>query len=218
MFNANREQGTQNKERLLLSVNPATGSKIARYYEHSDEEIDRRLDGAVDAFAFHRVTSFSDRAARMMRVAHLLEGRTRELGEIMTREMGKPIRQSAAEAEKCAWACRYYSEHAEGFLADEHVETNGARTYVAYQPLGPILAVMPWNFPFWQVFRFAVPALMAGNVVLLKHASNVTGCALAIEDLMREAGFDRRQFQTLLVRSEKISDIIADERVRGATL
>ena len=203
---------------MLTSLNPATGHQIARYYVHADEEIDRRLDFATDAFAAHRASSFAERAAVMLRVAHLLESRNRELGEIMTREMGKPVRQATAEADKCAWACRYYAENAERFLADEHVETNGARTYVAYQPLGPILAIMPWNFPFWQVFRFAAPALMAGNVVLLKHASNVTGCALAIEDLLREAGFDRRQFQTLLVGSEKVSDIIADERVRAATL
>jgi succinate-semialdehyde dehydrogenase/glutarate-semialdehyde dehydrogenase len=136
----------------------------------------------------------------------------------MTEEMGKPIGQAAAEAEKCAWACRFYADRAEAFLKDEPVEVEGARALVAFQPLGPVLAVMPWNFPFWQVFRFAAPALMAGNVALLKHASNVSGCALALEEVFREAGFDGDEFQTLLVGSERVEAIIGDDRVRAATL
>jgi succinate-semialdehyde dehydrogenase/glutarate-semialdehyde dehydrogenase len=136
----------------------------------------------------------------------------------MTREMGKPLAQARAEAEKCAWVCRYYADHAADFLADEPVETDAARSYVAYQPLGPVLAVMPWNFPFWQVFRFAAPALMAGNVGLLKHAGNVIGCALAIEEIFREAGFSEGAFQALAVRAEAVEGIIEDARVKAATL
>ncbi|MFY9554125.1 MAG: NAD-dependent succinate-semialdehyde dehydrogenase, partial [Blastocatellia bacterium] len=140
------------------------------------------------------------------------------LGEIMTSEMGKPIKSAIAEAEKCAWVCRYYAENAERLLADEMVETNAARSFIRYQPLGPVLAVMPWNFPFWQVFRFAAPALMAGNVALLKHASNVPACALAIEDIFRKSEFPNGAFQTLLIGSDKVASLIEDPRVRAVTL
>ena len=202
----------------LTSINPATGELIDRYDEFTDQEIDDCLARAEAAFRRHRETSFAERAAAMRRAADILEERSRTWGELMTREMGKPIRQAVAEAEKCAWVCRYYAEHAEDFLADSPRATDAHRSFVAFQPLGPILAVMPWNFPFWQVFRFAAPALMAGNVGLLKHASNVMGCALAIEEILREAGFDGDAFQTLLISSDPVDRIIADDRIRGATL
>lgn len=202
----------------LVSTNPSSGEEIQRYDEHSADEVDRRLSLAADAFHRSRFTSFDERAAKMRRAADLLEKRAREYGSIMTMEMGKPISQAAAEAEKCALGCRYYAEHAEKFLEREVVEDDSANIYVAFQPLGPILAVMPWNFPFWQVFRFAAPALMAGNVGLLKHASNASACALAIEELLGEAGFDRGEFQTLLISSERVGDVIEDDRIRAATL
>jgi succinate-semialdehyde dehydrogenase/glutarate-semialdehyde dehydrogenase len=203
----------------LVSVNPATGKEIERYEEHTADEVDRRLGLAVDAFQRRRATGFAERAAKMRRVADLLEERAREYGSIITMEMGKPISQATAEAEKCARGCRYYAEHAERFLEREVVDNDeGANIYVAFQPLGPILAIMPWNFPFWQVFRFAAPALMAGNVGLLKHASNASACALAIEELLGDAGFDHGEFQALLISSERVADVIDDDRIRAATL
>ncbi len=202
----------------LQSINPATEKEIRQYDEHGDEAVDRMLDRAAEAFARHRRTSFSERADKMMRAVALLERRARSIAETMTEEMGKPIGQAVAEAEKCAWVCRFYARHARSFLETEPVDVEDARAFVAYQPLGPVLAVMPWNFPFWQVFRFAAPALMAGNVALLKHASNVSGCGLAIEELLREAGFDGGEFQTLLIGSDRVASIIADRRVRAATL
>jgi succinate-semialdehyde dehydrogenase/glutarate-semialdehyde dehydrogenase len=202
----------------LTSTNPATGERIDHYEAFTDDEIDDRLDRAEAAFRRHRQTAFQDRAAVMNRAADILEERSHTWGELMTREMGKPLAQAVAEAEKCAWVCRYYAEHAEDFLADSPRATDAQRSFVAFQPLGPILAVMPWNFPFWQVFRFAAPALMAGNVGLLKHASNVMGCALAIEEIFQEAGFDSDEFQTLLIPSDPVDRIIADRRIRGATL
>ena len=202
----------------LESINPATEEVVQRYEEHSSEEVDRRLDRAVAAFRGQRSGDFSQRAARMVRAAEILEERAPEFGSIMTLEMGKPITQAVAEAKKCAWGCRYYAENAERFLEREMVETDAARSYVAFQPLGPILAVMPWNFPFWQVFRFAAPALMAGNVALLKHASNVSGCALAIEELLLEAGFEEGEFQTLLISSKRVGEVIDDSRIRATTL
>jgi len=153
-----------------------------------------------------------------MRAAELLETRKHDLGKIMTLEMGKPIKAAIAEAEKCAWVCRYYAENAAHHLADQIVETNAKNSYVRFQPLGPVLAVMPWNFPFWQVFRFAAPALMAGNVGLLKHASNVPQCALAIEDIFTSAGFPKGTFQTLLIGSDAVEGILNDPRVVAATL
>jgi len=202
----------------IVTVNPATGEELERYQEFSQDEIDLRLDRAVASFNRHRMTSFSERSRKMTRVAEILETEARTLGEIMTREMGKPIRQAEGEARKCATGCRYYAEHAEGFLMPELVQTDAHKSYVAFQPLGPILAVMPWNFPFWQVIRFAAPALMAGNVALLKHASSVTGCALALEDVFRRAGFDNDEFQTLVVSSRAVQGIIDDPRVKAVTL
>jgi succinate-semialdehyde dehydrogenase/glutarate-semialdehyde dehydrogenase len=203
---------------MLTSVNPATGREIERYDELSEDEIDARVARADEAFERHRRTAFDERARKMRRAAELLEGEADRWGALMTREMGKPLAQAKAEAEKCAWVCRYYAEHAEDFLSDDPVATDAQRSLVVYQPLGPVLAVMPWNFPFWQVFRFAAPALMAGNVGLLKHAGNVTGCALAIETVFREAGFDAGEFQALPISSGPVEGLLDDERIRGATL
>ncbi len=154
----------------------------------------------------------------MQRAAEILESEKAELGRLMTTEMGKPLKAAIGEAEKCAWVCRYYADHAQEHLADQLVETSAKKSYVKFQPLGPVLAVMPWNFPFWQVFRFAAPALMAGNVGLLKHASNVPQCALAIEDVFRRAGFPEGAFQTLLIGSDAVEPILNDSRVVAATL
>lgn len=202
----------------LTSINPATGEVIEQYPLHDEEEVEARLDRAASAFTINRERSFSERAARMERAADLLENQADQYGQLMTQEMGKPLDQAVSEAEKCAWVCRYYAEHAADFLAEEAVETSARSSYVTYEPLGPILAVMPWNFPFWQVFRFGAPALMAGNVVLLKHASSVTGCAHAIEDLLQEAGFADEEFQVLRVDESTVADVLDDRRVRGATL
>lgn len=202
----------------IVTVNPATGEELESYQEFSQEEIDRSLDRAVASFERHRKTPFSERSRKMIRAAEILEKEARALGEIMTREMGKPVKQAEAEARKCALGCRYYAENAEGFLMPELVRTDARKSYVAFQPLGPVLAVMPWNFPFWQVVRFAAPALMAGNVALLKHASSVTGCALALEDVFRRAGFDADEFQSLVVSARAVQGIIDDPRVKAATL
>ncbi|NBB74489.1 MAG: aldehyde dehydrogenase family protein, partial [Bacteroidetes bacterium] len=202
----------------LITTNPTTGQELGRYDTFSDADLDQRLDRAATAFARHRQTAFDARAERMHRAADLLEDRADTLGPLMTREMGKPVGQARAEVRKCAWVCRYYAEHAEDFLSDEPVRTDAHKSVVAYEPLGPVLAVMPWNFPVWQVFRFAAPALMAGNVALLKHAPNVTGTGLAIEALLRDAGFDGDAFQTLVVEVDQVKGIIEDERVAAATL
>jgi succinate-semialdehyde dehydrogenase/glutarate-semialdehyde dehydrogenase len=202
----------------LASINPATGETIKTFEELSESEIENKLERAEKAFHDHRLTTFAERAEKMMRAAELLERQKKQLAQTMTGEMGKPIKAAMAEAEKCAWVCRYYAENAERFLGDEMIETNARRSFVRYQPLGAVLAVMPWNFPFWQVFRFAAPALMAGNVGLLKHASNVPSCALAIEAIFREAGFPDGVFQTLLIGSDKVARVIEDRRVRAVTL
>jgi len=202
----------------LASINPATGETIKTFEELSESEIETKLERAERTFHDHSVTTFAERAEKMMRAAELLESQKKQLAQTMTGEMGKPIKAAMAEAEKCAWVCRYYAEQAERFLADEMIETNARRSFVRYQPIGAVLAVMPWNFPFWQVFRFAAPALMAGNVGLLKHASNVPACALAIEAIFREAGFPDGVFQTLLIGSDKVARVIEDERVRAVTL
>jgi len=202
----------------IATINPATGEALKTFDPLSDSELEEKLQLALDSFRKHRRTSFADRAGKMSRAAEILEAEKEELGRLMTTEMGKPLKSAVKEAAKCALACRYYAENAERMLADETVETNASRSYIAYQPLGPVLAVMPWNFPFWQVFRFAAPALMVGNVGLLKHASNVPQCALAIEDIFARAGFDRGAFQALLIGSDKVAAVIDDPRVKAATL
>ncbi len=202
----------------IATTNPATGETLERFEPLSDDGLEEKLRRAAETFERHRRTSFAERAERMQRAAEILEEEKERWGRLMTTEMGKPIRAAVAEAEKCAWVCRYYAEHAERFLADEAVETEARKSFIRYEPLGPVLAVMPWNFPFWQVFRFAAPALMAGNVGLLKHASNVPGCALAIEEIFRRAGFPEGAFQALLIGTEKVQRLLDDPRVKAATL
>ncbi|HEX8173249.1 MAG TPA: NAD-dependent succinate-semialdehyde dehydrogenase [Thermoanaerobaculia bacterium] len=202
----------------IASVNPATGETIATFEALSGSDIEQKLARAVTAFAANRERSFAERAERMRRAADLLDSRANDYARTMTLEMGKPITSAVAEVRKCALVCRHYAERAEAYLADEHIETEARASYVRFEPLGPVLAVMPWNFPFWQVFRFAAPALMAGNVGLLKHASNVPQSALAIEDIFREAGFDRGEFQTLLIGAREVAPLLDDERIKAATL
>ena len=202
----------------IVSVNPATGETLRTFPPLGEREIEAKLSRAAEAFRDYRRMPFADRAARMIRVAEILEREAGELGRLMTVEMGKPVKAAVDEALKCAWACRHYAERAERFLTDEPVATNASESFVRYEPLGPVLAVMPWNFPFWQVFRFAAPALMAGNVGLLKHASNVPQCALAIEDVIRRAGFADGVFQTLLVGTDRVASILDDDRVVAVTL
>ena len=203
----------------MESVNPATGETIDTYEEHTDEEVDAALDRATETFDEWRETSFTHRQELLNEAASILRDRADEYAELMTREMGKPIAQARAEVEKCAWACDYYAETAEGHLQDEVIGVDAdAHAHVSYEPLGPVLAVMPWNFPFWQVFRFAAPNLAAGNVGLLKHASNVPGSALAIEAVFEDAGFPEDAFQTLLIGSDTVESILTDERCRAATL
>ncbi len=202
----------------IASINPATGETLKTFESLTKAQIDEKLQRANDTFRVYRQTSFAERAALMTRAAEILEAEKQDLARLMTLEMGKPIKGAVGEAEKCAWVCRYYAETAQQHLADVLVETDAVKSYVKFQPIGPILAVMPWNFPFWQVFRFAAPALMAGNVGLLKHASNVPQCALAIEDIFRRAGFPAGAFQTLLVGSDTVEGILKDGRVVAATL
>jgi len=202
----------------MKSIDPATGRVLASFEEIGDEELESRLALSRRAFESWRSTGFDLRAVLMLRAAEFLESAKRDLGRLMTLEMGKPIGAAVAEAEKCAWVCRYYAENAASQLADEAVATQAKRSWIAFRPLGPVLAIMPWNFPFWQVFRFAAPALMAGNVGLLKHASNVPRCALAIEDVFRQAGFPEGVFQTLMVGSARVAAIITDPRIRAVTL
>ena len=202
----------------ISTVNPATGEEIRTFDALGDGEIDRKLQLASDTFREYRKTSFAERSGWLTRAAEILEEEAEELGRIMTLEMGKTLASAIGEANKCARGCRYYAENAEAMLADEQIKLEGAKTFVRYQPIGPVLAVMPWNFPFWQVFRFAAPALMAGNVGLLKHASNVPQCALKIEEIIHRAGFPEGAFQTLLISSGQVQAVIDDPRVKAATL
>jgi succinate-semialdehyde dehydrogenase/glutarate-semialdehyde dehydrogenase len=202
----------------LASVSPVSGRTIREFTSHDDAEVERRLVLAVRAQAAWKRHPLRERAESLVRAAALLEERAEPLGRLMTEEMGKPIGAAVAEARKCARVCRWYAQNAARLLADEEVETDARRSFVRYEPLGAVLAVMPWNFPFWQVFRFAAPALAAGNVGLLKHASNVPGCALAIEDLLAAAGVPEGVFQTLLLGSDRVEPLIADPRVRAVTL
>jgi succinate-semialdehyde dehydrogenase/glutarate-semialdehyde dehydrogenase len=202
----------------IASINPASGKLLAEFAPLSSSELNLKLDRAVEAFHHVRKLPFRTRAERMTKAADVLESGKRKFAEIMTAEMGKTLASAVAEVEKCASACRYYAANAERQLADETIETNASRSFVHYQPLGPVLAIMPWNFPFWQVFRFASPALMAGNVGLLKHASNVPQCALAIERIFMHAGFSEGGFQTLLIDTKQVEQVLDDARVMAATL
>jgi succinate-semialdehyde dehydrogenase / glutarate-semialdehyde dehydrogenase len=202
----------------IATTNPATGVVLKTFEPISDAVLEEKLQRAVEAFGAFRKTSFASRAALMVKAAEILEADKEKFARIMTTEMGKTYRSAVDEAVKCAWVCRYYAEHAEKFLADEAADVPGSKSFVRYSPLGPILAVMPWNFPFWQVFRFIAPSLMAGNVGLLKHASNVPQSALMIEDVLRRAGFAEGVFQTLLIGSNKVAKLLADPRIKAATL
>jgi succinate-semialdehyde dehydrogenase/glutarate-semialdehyde dehydrogenase len=203
---------------MIATINPATGELLRKFDPLSDAQLDEKIGRAAAAFRAYRRTTFADRAQKMLRAAEILETEKEDFGRLMTVEMGKPLKAAIEEAAKCAWVCRHYAETAANLLADEEVKTNATRSFIRYQPVGPVLAIMPWNFPFWQVFRFAAPALMAGNVGLLKHASNVPQCALAIEEILRRAGFPDGVFQTLLIGSDKVGQVLEDERIAAATL
>ena len=202
----------------IATINPATGDVQQTFESLNAQQLEEKLGRAAETFRSYRQTTFAERAAMMQQAAQILELEKKDFARLMTLEMGKPIGAAVQEVEKCAWVCRYYAESAAQHLADEIVETNATKSYVRFQPLGVVLAVMPWNFPFWQVFRFASPALMAGNVGLLKHASNVPQCALAIEEILRRAGFPEGAFQTLLIGSEAVQAVLEDPRVAAATL
>ncbi len=202
----------------IATVNPATGEVVKRFEPLTDAEVEAKVERAADTFRSYRKVSFAERARMMTKAAEILEAEKDRFGRLMTLEMGKPLKAAIAEAAKCATACRYYVENAERFLADEVIETSAKRSFIRYLPIGPVLAIMPWNFPFWQVMRFAAPALMAGNVGLLKHASNVPQCALEIEKLFCRAGFPEGVFQTLLIGSQKVDDLLNDPRIVAATL
>jgi succinate-semialdehyde dehydrogenase / glutarate-semialdehyde dehydrogenase len=216
-FNGVKDPLSRRSIVAISTVNPATGEEVRTFEALSEAEVDEKIQRAADTFREYRKTSLAERAEMMQRAAEILEDEAEEFGRLMTSEMGKTLAAATAEAKKCARGCRYYAENAGRFLADEAAELDG-RAFVRYQPIGPILAVMPWNFPFWQVFRFAAPALMAGNVGLLKHASNVPQCALAIEDIIHRAGFPEGAFQTLLISSDQVQSVIDDPRVRAVTL
>ncbi len=202
----------------LRSVNPATGEELEKFKEHTVGQIDEKLVRAVRAFEDWQAEGVVDRAGPMRAVAKLLLRNKRDHGKTMTLEMGKPIVEAVAEVEKCAWVCEYYANEAPDLLSDVCVPTDAEKSFVRFDPLGPILAVMPWNFPFWQVFRFIAPSMMAGNVGLLKHASNVSRCALTIQELMEEAGFPDGVFQTMLISGSKVERVVRDPRIRAVSL
>ncbi len=204
--------------KTVASVNPANGKSLETFRLHTQGEIDAALDRAVAAQRLWAQRSFDDRAGLMKKAAAYLRAHAARFALNATREMGKPIADAEAEVEKCAWACEFYADNAERFLADERVDSTATESYIAYQPLGIVLAVMPWNFPYWQVFRFAAPALMAGNAGVLKHASNVTRCALDIEEVFRETGFPAGTFTTLVVPGAEVKALIADDRIAAVTI
>jgi succinate-semialdehyde dehydrogenase / glutarate-semialdehyde dehydrogenase len=202
----------------IASINPATGVTIKVFDEISDTDLEGKLVRAAAAFGLYRHTTLAQRAEWLHAAAMVLESNKQAYGQLMTLEMGKPRLAAIAEVEKSAWVCRFYADHGAEYLADVPASTDASRSFVRYQPLGSVLAVMPWNFPFWQVFRFAAPALMAGNVGLLKHASNVPQCALAIEEVFQKAGFPDGAFQTLLMGASRMAELVADHRIQAAAL
>ena len=202
----------------LISINPANNKKLNSYQEISKDSINQIIDSSFNTFLEWRNKSFSYRAKKMRYLAELLKHKKEQLGLLMTKEMGKPIKQSIAEAEKCAWVCEYYADNAEQFLSQKEIPTESTKSFISFQPIGIVLAIMPWNFPFWQVFRFASPALMAGNVGILKHASNVQGCAIEIEKLFLEAGFPKFAFSNLVIGSKKVSNVIKNSKISAVTL
>ena len=203
---------------MLTSINPANNKLIKSYNEMTSEESSNIISLTNESFIKWKETSFKQRSELMKNAAKVLRENSEEYSVLMTLEMGKPIIQSRSEVEKCAWVCEYYADNTEKFLKDEIIKTDASNSFISYQPLGIVLAIMPWNFPFWQVFRFAAPNLMAGNAGLLKHASNVSGCALAIEDVFRKAGFPENLFRALLVTSKNVKEVIANEKVQAVTL
>ncbi len=203
---------------MLYSINPTDGNTISSYEEMEKDRISKIIEKAHHTFLNWKETDFNFRSQRMKKAAFILKNRNEELAKLMTMEMGKPIAQSRAEVEKCAWVCDYFAANAEKFLKDEIIETEAQKSFVTFQPLGVILAIMPWNFPFWQVFRFAAPNLMAGNAGILKHSSNVSGCSLAIEKVFLDAGFPEGLFASLLVPSKNMDDIIENKRIKAVTL
>ncbi|MEX0982979.1 MAG: NAD-dependent succinate-semialdehyde dehydrogenase [Bacteroidales bacterium] len=203
---------------MLTSINPINEEILKKYGEHTQDEIDKILHHSQNAFSEWRQTGFSHRAKLMKRAAEVLREHPEEYANLMANEMGKPLAGGRSEIEKCAWTCDYYADYAEQFLQDELIESDASKSFVTYQPLGVVLAIMPWNFPFWQVFRFAAPSLMAGNTGVLKHASNVTGCALAIEDVFRQAGFPDYLFRTLKIGSSRVDEVIEHPIVQAVTL
>jgi succinate-semialdehyde dehydrogenase / glutarate-semialdehyde dehydrogenase len=205
-------------DRGIASINPATGRVLRQFAPHSDLEIERRLGRAAASFREYRRVPLPQRAQWLSRAAEILESEKKEHARTITLEMGKPLRAAVQEVEKCATVCRYYAENAVHFLADQEASLPNVRSVVRFQPIGVVLAVMPWNFPFWQLVRFAAPSLMAGNVVLLKHASNVPQCALALEEIFRRAGFPEGVFQTLLIGADRVNRLIEDDRVQAVTL
>lgn len=202
----------------IATVNPATGETIKTFTPLTEAELAAKIELAQHAFQQYKQTSFVQRSQWLLNAANILDARKQEFAALMTLEMGKTLKSAIAEVEKCAVVCRFYAVRGEEFLADIPVVTDASKSFVRYQPLGIILAVMPWNFPFWQVFRFAAPALMAGNVGLLKHASNVPQSALAIAEILRQAGFPEGAFQTLLIGADRVADVVRDRRVKAATL
>ena len=202
----------------MQSIDPTTGRVVATYAETTPDDVARHLASATRLQKEWAKTDLSVRREHMMRLANILERQSDDLAELMALEMGKPVAQGRAEAEKCAWVCRYYADEASAILADEHIEAGRTKSYVAYRPLGVVLAVMPWNFPLWQVLRFAAPAMMAGNGAMLKHASNVTGCAIAIDEMIVEAGFPDGLFRTLVIPSSRVARVIEDDAIVAVTL
>ncbi len=202
----------------IATINPINGEVVKKFTALSPAQIEEKIRLAHETFPKFRALSFADRARMMRKAADILESEKHELGKLMTLEMGKTLRSAVDEAVKCAWACRYYAENAEKLLADELIETSARKSFVKYQPMGVILVIMPWNYPFWQVFRFIAPGLMAGNVGVLKHASNVPQCALKIEDILLRSGFPAGAFQTLLIGSDQVDGLLADPRIAAATL
>jgi succinate-semialdehyde dehydrogenase / glutarate-semialdehyde dehydrogenase len=202
----------------MKAINPATGQLIKQYTQHTDEEVASIVSAAELAYTTWRRTDFSTRRQLMHRAAEILRERAEQYGRLITMEMGKVLAEGIAEVNKCALVCDYYAENAEAHLADQEIPTEASRSFITYQPIGSVLAIMPWNFPFWQVFRFAAPTLMAGNTGLLKHASNVPGCALAIEEVFRDAGFPANTFRTLMIGGSRVAKVINNPAVKAVTL
>jgi succinate-semialdehyde dehydrogenase/glutarate-semialdehyde dehydrogenase len=203
---------------MLTAINPANGKLIHTYEEHSTREVEEKVDAAHGAFLSWREMTFPQRVEKLRNASRVLVDKKEEYAALMATEMGKPVRDGRSEIEKCAWVCDYYADNALTALQSEVVETDALRSYVSFQPLGVVMAVMPWNYPFWQVFRFAAPALMVGNAAILKHASNVPGCSLAIEDVFKKAEFPQSLFQNILLSSKRVDELIKHRLMCAVTL